>query len=157
MATFKILFFEISVSPGHPSLLHSHDPCRQTLQTRSLKCRRHYKRYFVWMWLYIPCVAVLGNCKSWRKMFSHMRAGTLRYFHTAIPIQNFARFKTQMCLCYDWLHPSREKTKIQLLITYQDMYSHPHTPPCRPPVYLNCGKLWSRTWCIHCTPSRLDT
>lgn len=106
-----------------------------------------------------PGVAILRYGGSWRKMSSHVHTGTLRHLHTAITVQNFPHWKNKHTPC-DHLQSLRGKNKrkeIQWARGYPDMCSHPHTPPCRPPGCWDYGRLWSRTWCIHCTAFQWDT
>lgn len=79
-----------SHSPGQPSLVHSQEPWRHTLQEShsSVSGSREFAP-FVPIVVVSPGVAVLGDGGSRWEMSAHVHAGTLGHFHTARPVQDF--------------------------------------------------------------------
>lgn len=104
-----------SLLPGQPSLVHSQEPWRHTLQERqTFYCIcKHFCGYtnksLCMHSCLSPGVAILRNSGSWREMPSHVHTGTLRYLHTAITIQNLTDWNIMFNTCYNWKHTDRER------------------------------------------------
>lgn len=143
----------VSLSPGQPSLVHSQEPWRHTLQESYGSVSG--SQGFVHLGKSLFSHQVLqswemedpgGNCRPMCTQ-EHWDTSTQRVPSKTLPTEKHRRYHEHQC--------KREEER-QPVGGYRGICSHPYSLPYRPPECWDCDRWWSRTWRIHCTASQLD-